>query len=64
MRVTSARPLLRLIPTALLGAASTLAVLLAGFHFGIVLVVAGASFILLLPRHPRAATTAARGPDP
>ena len=59
--VTTARPLVRLIPTVLLGAASTFAILWAGVHLGVVLVAAGAAFIVLLPRHPRSVAAFAVG---
>ena len=55
------RPLVDLLPTALLGAGSTLAVLWLNAPLGVVLVVAGAAFILLLPRHPRAVAAFAFG---
>ena len=59
--MTTVRPLVRLIPTVLLGAASTIAILWLGVHLGVVLVAAGAAFILLLPRHPRSVAAFAAG---
>lgn len=51
--MTSPCPLVRLSLTVLLGAASTWLALLSAAPMGLVLVVAGAGFILLLPRNPR-----------
>lgn len=53
--------LVRLLVIAALGAGSTLAILGLEAPLGVVLVVAGAAFIALLPRHPRAVAAFAVG---
>ena len=58
---TRARALIRMLPMVLLGAAATPVLLLAGIHIGLVLVVAGAAYILLLPRYPRSVAAFALG---